>query len=469
MTLENITDIFVKQQTKSFEVRSSISEVRKIKLKMILKWILKNRMLVHTALYNDLSKSPEESDITEIYTLTAELRHVIENLSVWMSIKKVRTPLTLIGSSSSILPEAKGVCLIISPWNYPFSLLIGPLISAIAGGNTAILKPSEMTPNVAALIEKMIGELFTPNEVAVVNGDANTAKELLSLPFNHIFFTGSPEIGKVVMTAAAQHLASVTLELGGKSPVIVNACADINDAAKKIVWGKFINAGQTCIAPDYVMVHEEVYGDFMKHLVVHLKKMFDESGNGIKSSKNYSRIVNDHHFDRLINLLNDAKSKGAEIAFGGNTDKLKKYFEPTIITNIPDCNLMEEEIFGPLLPVLKFSKEEEVIHYINKKLKPLSMYIFAKTKSFSNSILEKTSAGGVCINDCLIQYSHPELPFGGVNNSGIGKSHGLFGFEEFTNKKAIVNQRLSFSMTEILYPPYSKFSKKVIDFLIKYF
>lgn len=469
MKIKSTKEIFLDQKMKSLEIRSSNCSDRIKKLRLLLNWILKNRSNIQEALFKDLGKSPEESDITEVYTLTAELRYIIENLSVWMSPKKVSTPLTMIGSSSFIFPESKGVCLIIAPWNYPFSLIIGPLISAISGGNTAMLKPSEITPNVAALIENMIEELFAPNEVAVINGDENTAKELLLLPFNHIFFTGSPAIGKVVMTAAAQHLASITLELGGKSPAVVNACADINDAAKKIVWGKFINAGQTCIAPDYVLVHVNVFDDFMKHLIMHLNKMFDEDAKGIQSSKNYSRIVNEHHFDRLLNLLNDAKSKGAEITFGGNTDKLKKYFEPTIITKIPDCNLMEEEIFGPLLPVLTFSKEEEVIDYINKKSKPLSMYIFAKTKSFSNSLLEKTSAGGVCINDCLIHYSHPELPFGGINNSGIGKSHGHFGFEEFTNKKAIVKQRTGFSMTQILYPPYSKFSKKVIDFLIKYF
>ena len=468
--IEKINNAFRLQQKQSKLTALETYKERIAKLKKLESWIKANRDRIKKAIFEDFSKPPEEVDLTEIFAVLADINYNVKHLKKWMKPQKVHTPLTLLGTSSYIQFEAKGVCLIIAPWNYPFQLMVSPLISAIAAGNTAILKPSEMTPNTSRLIIEMCNEIFAPSEVIAFEGAIEVSKALLALPFDHIFFTGSPAVGKIVMGAAAKNLTSVTLELGGKSPTIIDETADLEDAAEKIVYGKFVNNGQTCIAPDYLLVHQKVEFGLIDEIRKMINKMFDHDGKGIEGSPNYARIVNEKHYFRLVELIDSAASAGAEIAIGGNFNVSNRFISPTIIRNIPkDSVLLEEEIFGPILPIVTYSNLEECVEFINDRPKPLAQYVFSKSAENQQYILKSTSAGGVCINDCLIHFMNHELPFGGVNNSGIGKSHGLYGFKEFSNEKGVLKQRIGRTAIKPLYPPYSSTSRKMIDFLMKYF
>ncbi|WP_299127434.1 aldehyde dehydrogenase family protein [uncultured Winogradskyella sp.] len=421
---------------------------------------------IKDALHKDLGKPKLESELTEIYAIISDIKYAKTHLYKWMRKQKVATPITMLGSSSYYKFESKGVCLIISPWNFPFNLTFGPLVSAIAAGNTAIVKPSEMTPHSSALMARMISEVFKENHVALVQGEVNTSTELLKLPFNHIFFTGSPQVGKIVMEAASQHLASVTLELGGKSPVVIDKTAHIDRAAKKIVWGKYLNAGQICICPDYALVDESIKSLFISACKKWLKHYFTEHP---KDSKSYGRIVTSKHFKRLKSHLDNAKQGNANIEVGGQLDEDLKYIEPTIVSDLKDdASLLNEEIFGPILPIVTYKTLKEAIDYINTKERPLALYIYSKNKVNVNTIIETTRAGGTCINNNIIHYTNHNLPFGGVNNSGIGKSHGFFGFEAFSNKRAIVKQR-TFGIIELLFPPYTSLKEKIAKATIKWF
>ena len=372
----------------------------------------------------------------------------------------------MLGTQAEIRQEPKGVCLIIAPWNYPFQLAIGPLVSALAAGNTAIIKPSELTPHVSEVIKKIVEATFETHEVAVFEGDQHLAGSLLELPFDHIFFTGSPAVGSIVMAAAAKHLASVTLELGGKSPAVVDASADIEKAARDIMWGKLTNNGQTCIAPDYLHVHESIMEPFLLAARKAVGNAYGEGPEAVKASQDYCRIVDQRHFERIAGLYQDAVEKGATTVMGGVADAAERFFAPTILTDIPaDARVLHEEIFGPLLPVLPFSGIDQVIEQINSRPKPLAMYIFGKDQGNIDQLFARTSAGGACVNHNLLHYGHENLPFGGVNHSGIGKAHGQFGFEAFSNQKPVLVDR--FSGMHRLYPPYTDKVKKLIDFAIK--
>ena len=423
------------------------------------------REKIKQALYDDFKKPFTETDLTEIYPVVGEIKFAKSNLKSWMKRQKVETPLALIGSSSWYKYESKGVCLIISPWNFPLNLTFGPLVSAIAAGNTVILKPSEMTPNISGVMAEIISDLFDKNEVALVEGEVEVSQELLKLPFNHIFFTGSPNVGKIVMKAAAEHLASVTLELGGKSPTIIDETANLKTAAKKIAWGKFMNSGQTCIAPDYLLIQESIKDDFIKELKIQLKVFFtDDAAN----SDSISRVVNKKHFNRLINHLEDAQSNHATIEIGGKNNSEDNFIEPTVVSNLPEeASLLQEEIFGPILPIKTYKTTQEAIDYINSKEKPLALYIYSKSKKNTDFIISNTRAGSTCINNNVIQYSNHNLPFGGSNNSGIGKSHGIFGFQEFSNMRSVLKQHTIGSI-ELLFPPYNNFKKKLANFTIKW-
>ncbi|MGI9544914.1 MAG: aldehyde dehydrogenase family protein [Cyclobacteriaceae bacterium] len=465
-----ITPIFKQQKKMSIALRNEDIDDRKQRLKKIKKWVLDHRTDIQKAVYQDFKKPPEEVDLSEIYAVLTEVRHAIKHLHNWMKPKKVEAPLSLLGTKSRVVYEPKGVCLIIAPWNFPFNLAIGPLISALAAGNTVMLKPSELTPHTSQLIEDMINELFEPAEVAVFQGGKEIAQSLLALPFDHIFFTGSPQVGKIVMKAAAEHLTSVTLELGGKSPVIVDETANIPDAAEKIIWGKLLNKGQTCIAPDYVLVHQEVKESLIDEMKVYIDKLFDDEGKGIKESSQYARIINEQHFNRIHELIDQAVDLGAEIELGGETDIEECFIHPTLLRNVPkEATIMEEEIFGPVLPLVKFRDLTEAISYINSKPKPLALYIFSQTRSNQENIIKQTSSGTVAINDNILQFMHPELPFGGVNNSGIGKSHGHFGFLAFSNEKAVLKQKIGLTSVKPIYPPYNSIAKNAIELLLKYF
>jgi len=435
---------------------------RVARLKKLEKWLRENQQALEEAVFKDLGKPAMEVGTSELFPALAEIRHAIDNIDRWTRLVKIDAPLTFLGTRSEVRHEAKGACLIIAPWNYPFNLCIGPLASCLAAGNTALLKPSEMTPHTSKFVAKLAAEVFERDIVAVVEGDASVATELLQLPFDHIFFTGSPAVGKIVMKAAAERLTSVTLELGGKSPAIVHKSANLRDAAKRIAFGKFLNNGQTCIAPDYVLVDKSIAEKFTDLLKESVKEVFARD-------EDYGRIVNEKHFRRLRSLLEDAVHKGATQLLSGIVDESKKYFPPTILTNVNDeMLLMQEEIFGPILPVLSIDTDT-AIAYINSKPKPLGLYVFSLDRGFTENVLTNTSAGGVCVNDTVLQFVHPNVPFGGVNNSGIGKAHGHSGFLAFTNEKPVIRQKGGYSMAYLFYPPYTSFKKKILGLVLRWF
>jgi aldehyde dehydrogenase (NAD+) len=382
------------------------------------------------AFWTDLHKSPEETYITEIGLVLHEINYHIRHLKCWAKPKRVKTPFFLLPSSGRIIYEPLGVALIMAPWNYPFILLMNAVVGAISSGCCAILKPSPYTPNVAKAMEEMIAENFDPGYLSIVQGSRKVNETLLAQRFDFIFFTGSPTVGKVVMKAASENLTPVVLELGGKSPCIVDRDANLHIAARRIAFGKNMNAGQTCIAPDYLFVHHSVKEKLIENLQASITQMY---GSDIKQSRIFPRIVNLQAFDRLENLM-----KHGTIRFGGQTDRDERFIAPTIIEDIkPDYPIMQEEIFGPLLPVLTFDNISEVENYINANEKPLAFYYFGKSRK-AWEILLKTTSGGGCINDTLMQFVNHNLPFGGVGNSGLGKYHGKNSFLAFSNQRGIV-------------------------------
>ena len=413
-------------------------------------------------MYNDFQKSAGEVDLSEIFPVLSEIRKIRRELKYWVRPKHVGSPLTFLGSSSEVFFEPKGVSLIISPWNYPFQLAVGPILSSIAAGNTAILKPSELTPHTSALLAKMATDLFSPDYLYVAEGDAAVSTELLELPFDHIFFTGSPAVGKIVMAAAAKHLTSVTLELGGKSPAIIDETADLKDTAEKIAWGKWLNAGQTCVAPDYLLLHENHKDKFIDLLEKQINLQY---GNGSQ----LTAIVNERHLNRLKSALEEALKGGARIVIGQSTKHDIK-MQPLVLMDVPEhATLFEEEIFGPILPIKTYKHIDEAIDFINAKPKPLALYHFTTNSKMSKKMKQECSAGTMCVNDNVIQFGHSELPFGGVNNSGIGKSHGYYGFLAFSNEKAVIHQRRGFTMAKTIYPPYDLLKKFTLKLMLKYF
>lgn len=464
-----LSETFNLQRKKAFQLRNSSCDYRIRKLLILKEWIKTHTGEIEKAIYADFKKAAAEVAVTETGYVLMEINLAIQNLKKWMVPKKAKTPFYLLGTKSHIHFEPKGIALIISPWNFPFNLSIGPLVSAIAAGCTAFLKPSELTPHSAALIRRMAAEIFTKEEVAVFEGDATMAQQLLALPFNHIFFTGSPSIGKMVMSAAAQHLSSVTLELGGKSPVIVDKGYDINDAVQKIAVGKWINCGQTCIAPDYLLVHESQKEELIEALIAQIKKMYPSGSKGMVSNKDYGRIINAKHLRRLQNMLADAQTKGAHVYHGGGILAEENFMEPTIISGMnEDMLLMQEEIFGPILPILSYHKLEEITELLQYKPKPLSLYLFSQNEASVELFAKQTSAGAMVVNDCGIQYLQNELPFGGIGQSGMGKAHGHAGFLAFSHEKAVIQQRVGKSLPKLLYPPYDFKTSKIANGLLSW-
>ncbi len=442
---------------------------RKERLKALRNWIRQNRSLIHESVYADFRKPPLETDATEIFHVLNEIKLALQSIDRWAAPKKVDAPLTMVGTRSWIQYEPRGVCLIISPWNYPFSLAAGPLVSALAAGNAVILKPSEMTPSVSATIKRMCDEIFDPAVVSVCEGGVEMSQALLALPFDHIFFTGSPAVGKIVMKAAADHLASVTLELGGKSPTLVCADARLNDAAERIAVGKFINNGQTCIAPDYILADKRIAQRLVDKLIEKTTALYAGEGN-IGHSPDYGRMVNETHFTRVEELLTDAVNRGATVAWDGPRDKTSRFMHPVILTDVPpDSRIMHDEIFGPVLPVLSYENIDEALATIRSKPKPLALYVFSASKAVQKKVLRETSAGTACINDCGVQFLHHNLPFGGVNNSGIGKSHGYYGFQAFSNEKPVLKQKSGWTSAKVFYPPFTARTKRLMDWFLKMF
>ncbi|MFT4758319.1 MAG: aldehyde dehydrogenase (NAD+) [Paraglaciecola sp.] len=461
-----IQRIFNLQKDNQFNVGNSTASERIAKLKKLHKAVLKYRLEIKEALYKDFRKHPTEVDLTEIYAITSEIKAAKSNVRRWMSKQSVDTPLALMGSSSYIKYEAKGVVLIIAPWNFPVNLTFCPLVSAISAGNTVILKPSEMTPHASAIMKKIINEVFDENEVALVEGGIDTSSALLELPFNHIFFTGAPSIGKIVMKAAAKHLTSVTLELGGKSPTIVDETANLDAAARRIAWGKYMNNGQICIAPDYVFVHEKVKTEFIQKVKEYVKTFYKEDA---AKEDSYARMVNNKHYNRVKGYIQDAMHKGATMELGGQFDDSQDYISPTIMSNVSmDSDLMTKEIFGPVMPVFGFTDLKEVAKEINSREKPLALYIYSKKSKNINYMVDNTRAGGTCINHNAVHFFNHNLPFGGSNNSGIGKTGGHFGFLSFSNARGILKQHIPNAL-ELLMPPYNNFKQTLVDLTIKWF
>jgi len=455
-----IDRIYEAQQTNRAAVANTTAAQRIEKLRRLERAMFAHRDDIRAAMWEDYRKPPEEVDLSEIYPVVSEARHAMRHLRKWMRPKRVGTRLALFGSTSRIVHEPKGVVLIIAPWNFPFNLTLGPMVSAIAAGNCVVLKPSEMTPASTACMKRIVGELFDENEVAVIEGDASVAQELLAKKWDHIFFTGSPAVGRIVMKAAAEHLTSVTLELGGKSPAIVDSSANLDEAAKKIAWGKSFNSGQVCIAPDYVLVEEKVRDEFLAKLRASFAGLGGDRSRGI--------LVNDRHATRVHRLLDAARANGAEVLVGGTGEG--RALTPTVLTNVaPDAEVMREEIFGPVLPVLTYRTLDDAFAMIEQREKPLVLYVFSRARDVIKRVLARTRAGGTAINHTLIHFYQLELPFGGVGHSGVGKSHGFYGFEAFSNPRGVLQQRLPFSAIEMLFPPYgAKLQKFLIDFTVKY-
>jgi aldehyde dehydrogenase (NAD+) len=448
----------IDEQKKFFQKGITFNVDYRIKaLKELKKAILEFENDLSSALFKDLRKSKFESYATEIGFILDEITFVIKNLKKWVKAKKVKTNLINLPAKSFIYHEPYGTALIISPWNYPFQLLISPLIGAIAAGNTAILKPSEVAAETGRIINRMISRTFKKNFIAVIEGGIETNKLLLDQHLDFIFFTGSVNVGKFVMEKASKFLTPVVLELGGKSPAIIMEDAELDISAKRIVWGKFLNSGQTCIAPDYLLVQKSIKEKFIGLCIKHIKNSFSE--NPIESS-DYVKIINKNHFNRLLSLMKDEK-----IIFGGKSDPKKNMIEPTILENVKlNSKIMKEEIFGPLLPVMTFEKIDEAIEIVNKNPNPLSMYVFTKNKKIEKLVLKRIKAGGGCINDCVMHISNPNLPFGGISTSGTGRYHGRASFDIFSNQKSILKRPFAIDLP-FRYPPYKnklKFIKMIL-------
>lgn len=448
--LQNMRRYFNSQTTKdiSFRIQS---------LQKLYKQIKISEQDIINALHEDLHKSPFEAFSTEIGLVLKEIKHHIKHLKQWQKPEKKLTPFLFFPSKSKIVKEPYGLVLIIAPWNYPFQLLFSPLIGAISAGNCVVLKTSPSAPAIAKVMDSIIKACFMQDYISIFHGNREMNQLLLSQRFDYIFYTGSPVVGKVVMKAAAENLTPITLELGGKSPCIVDKTADIHTAARRIMWGKTINAGQTCIAPDYLFVHKSIKGEFIKALQESVQMMFGENP---QTSPDYPRIVSTIAMQRLIGYLD----KG-NIVFGGRYDLADKYIEPTVVDNLTaDAGLLSEEIFGPIFPLMTFDDMQEVITYINEREKPLALYFFSKDKQSVHKMLGKTSSGGVCINDTIIHVANHRLPFGGVGNSGMGAYHGKYSFDTFTHKKATIVSTFSVDFS-IKYPPYKGKLEKFKRFL----
>lgn len=430
--IQSQRDFFLQGNTKSVSFRMETLE----KLRNL---IIKNEQQLMDALKQDLNKTEFDSFISEIGIVLEEIRFTMKNLKNWSKPIRVKSNLTGIGSKGYIYPEPYGVALIIAPWNYPFQLAIAPLIGAIAAGNCAIIKPSELTPMTSKLLSKIISENFPKEYIFVVEGGVETSSVLLNEKFDYIFFTGSVPVGKIIMEAASKHLTPVTLELGGKSPCIVHEDANLKLAAKRIAWGKFLNAGQTCVAPDYLYVHKRVKEEFLRLFKEAVAELYGK--NPIQKG-DFTRIVSERHFKRLTSFL-----KNGTIYFGGEHDVTKLIIEPTLLVDVSwQDEVMKDEIFGPILPVLEYEDLPSIVSEINDRPKPLALYTFSDSKEVQNYILDHVSFGGGCINDTVFHLSSPYLPFGGVGESGIGAYHGKGSFDVFSHKKSILKQTTKFDL-----------------------
>ncbi len=427
---------------------------RRQQLDALRRMLVEQEAVLTRTLGEDLGKPELEAFLSDIGFVIAGIDHTLSHLKHWTKPRRVSTPLILQPGSSRVMHEPLGVALIIGAWNYPVQLSLAPLTGCIAAGNCAVIKPSELAPRCAEAIARLLPRYLDPDAFAVVEGGVPETTALLQERFDKIFFTGSSRVGRIVMAAAAQHLTPVTLELGGKSPCVVDADVDLNVAARRITYGKFINAGQTCIAPDYVLVHKAREQQLLDAIVRAIETFY---GADPQASRDYGRIVDARHHERLAGLI-----EGHTVVTGGQTDRNQLYIAPTVLRDVPpDAPVMQEEIFGPILPVLAVEDIHEAIQFINARHKPLALYVFSNDGGTIDRVIDGTSAGGVCVNDTILHVVSPELPFGGVGESGMGKYHGWAGFETFSNAKAIFRQSTSIDLA-MRYPPFSKRGKAIL-------
>lgn len=463
-TLSEIDSIYAQQVAHKSTIKHSTAEKRTVWIKKMLEEIIKREKDIEQALYRDFHKSGMETALTEVLAVLVELRHIARNLKSWMKNKSVRRALIFPNVKAYLHYEPKGNALIITPWNYPFQLPMVHLAASIAAGNTSMLKLSEFSPHTNTVIKEIITAIFPKEHVAIIEGAVEETTHLLKKKFDHIHFTGSPAVGKVVMEAASKHLTDITLELGGKSPAVIDKNVNLRQVVKNLIWAKYVNAGQTCIAPDYLLVHRQ-----QKMEIESLFKQELEEGFGTdpKNSPDYARIINEKQFKRLEEALSEAKSLGAAVIRGGVVDSKELYIAPTVVSNVAATNaLMQDEIFGPILPIVYYSQVQEAIDFINKKEKPLALYVFSKDSKFNDHVIRHTSAGSTCVNDALVQIMHPQLPFGGVNNSGIGQSTGKFGFRSFSHERAVADVQFR-PISSLFWFPYTEKTNKVLQWIRK--
>jgi aldehyde dehydrogenase (NAD+) len=450
-----IPQLFESQQATALRLRTSTAPQRAAKLAALRDALLRRREDFYAAFQADFRKPAVEVELSELLPVVDEISHAMRHLRRWMKPRRVGTTLLTLGTRSWIACQPRGRCLIIGPWNYPVNTLLGPLVSALAAGNTAILKPSEHTPAVNRVVAEVVAEVFSPDEVALVEGGADTAQALLALPFDHIFFTGSPEVGSIVMQAASRHLASVTLELGGKSPVIIDETADLARAAEVIVWAKYLNAGQTCVAPDYVLVQREVHDRFVAHCHQLVEARYGASAAAQQASPDLARIISTAHARRIGRMVDEAARDGAQVHAGGTHDEHGRFVAPTLVGSVPPgARLLRDEIFGPVLPIVPFAHLEEAVARINAQPKPLALYVWSRSEPNVQAILQRTTSGGACVNHCVQHYAHAGLPFGGVNHSGIGSAHGVHGFRAFSHERAVLRGSWLLTVRQF-FPPYT--------------
>lgn len=457
--------VFELQTAHRWEMAATTAGERKDRLVRLRAALRARREELCAAIHGDFGKHAVEAELTEYLPVVEELSMAVRHVKSWMRPRRAGTPLTLLGSRSEIRYEPKGVVLVLAPWNYPFQLAINPVIAAIAAGNCVTLRPSDKTPRTGRFLKDLLGSVLPESEAAVLLGDRSLADALLDLPFDHVFFTGSPKTGRKVMACAARHLAPVTLELGGKSPVVVDETAALDASAERIAWGKFINAGQTCVAPDYVLVHESVADRFTDAMKAAVERFYGASEDQRLRSGDFACIVDRASCDRLDRAVKDTVAQGARLVIGGSVDAAARRMSPTVLAAVAaDSAIMADEIFGPVLPILTYRTLDEAIASIRGRSKPLALYVFSRSRGNIEKVLGSTTAGGSCVNNAVVHLANPNIPFGGVGESGMGHYHGRFGFEAMSHARAVLHQTLSPS-NKLLFPPYTSRSSWIMGWI----
>ncbi len=470
-TVSEAKAAFERQRAYRFEFRNKGIEYRLELLGRLKTAIIEWQPKIEQALYDDLHRNSIETDLLDITPVLSEIEFTLKNLWEWSQSTSVSTPLALRPGHSEIRYEPKGQVLVLGTWNYPFQLCINPLVAALCAGNTVILKPSELAPQTSRIIKLLCDRTFAPEVVSVLEGGVETSEALLDLPFDHFFYTGSAKVGKIVAKAAAEHLASVTLELGGKSPVIVDSTADLEIAAEKIAWGKWSNSGQTCVAPDYLLVPKSKADLIVKYLEIAVIRLFSRGTGDFKASQDYCRLISEKHFLRIATAVRKSIEQGSVLRFGELPgSETEKFMPPMILSQVKGHHaIMQDEIFGPVLPILEYDDSQgvsEAIEFVNSRDKPLALYIFSQNRPTVERVLHETTSGGVVVNDVTLHLANPFLPFGGIGPSGQGRYHGQFGFKEFSHEKSVFYQS-RLSGIKLMYPPYTDRTRKLLHWVRK--